>query len=316
MRPGADYRWRVAGLWFFVRYDNPGDAMKYAIYLPTFAPFGSPQIIADLARDAEQSGWDGVFIWDDVAGTDKDMANPWISLAAAATMTKRVRLGALITPLARRRPWKFARETASLDHLSGGRLVVGVGAGGGQEQFGDLGDESNPRVRGEMLDEALLIVDGLWTGEPFQFEGRHYRIKQSVFRPRPVQQPRIPIWVGGVWPHKRPLARMARWDGMFPLFWGIDDLAEQQSCLRQMLMSVLSVRREILPEWEQAPFDVIVAGETPGDQPGRTEELIGLFASAGATWWLESLAPERRRGPEWSYERLRERVLAGPLGSR
>ncbi|RPJ49699.1 MAG: LLM class flavin-dependent oxidoreductase, partial [Chloroflexi bacterium] len=154
--------------------------LKYAIYLPTFTPFGRPRIIADLAREAEQAGWDGVFIWDDVAGTQKDLADPWISLAAAAMTTRRVRLGALITPLARRRPWKFARETASLDQLSGGRLVVGVGAGGGQEQFGDLGDEPDQRARGEMLDEGLQIVTGLWSGESFQFEGQYYHLKSTT----------------------------------------------------------------------------------------------------------------------------------------
>lgn len=290
--------------------------MKKAIYLPTFSPFGSPQRIADLARDAELAGWDGVFIWDDVAGTDKDMADPWIALAAASMVTKRVRLGALITPLARRRPWKFARETVSLDHLSNGRLVVGVGAGGGQEQFGNLGEEANQRVRGEMLDEALEVVDGLWGGESFRFAGRYYQLEPTTFHPKPIQQPRIPIWVGGVWPHKRPMERMARWDGMFPLFWGIDDPAEQRTCLRQMVATVLSKRREILPDTSRQPFDVVVVGETPADRPDWTETHIAEFADSGATWWLESLAPERNGGPAWSFDRLRERVLAGPLGSR
>jgi len=135
---------------------------------------------------------------------------------AAAMVTQRVRLGALITPLARRRPWKFARETASLDQLSNGRLILGVGVGGGQEQFGDLGDEPNQRMRGEMLDEGLAVVTGLWGGETFAFEGRHYHLKPAVFRPKPVQHPHIPIWVAGTWPHKRPLARMARWDSTSP----------------------------------------------------------------------------------------------------
>ncbi len=288
--------------------------MKYAIYLPTFTPFGSPEIIADLARDAEQAGWDGVFLWDDVAGTENDLADPWISLAAAVVSTKRVRLGALITPLARRRPWKFARETASLDQLSRGRLVVGVGAGGGQEQFGDLGDEPDQHVRGEMVDEGLAVVTGLWSGETFDFNGKYYHLKQAIFRPRPLQQPRIPIWVAGVWPHKRPLARMARWDGMFPLFWGISDLAEQQARLKQMVERVQAARRELLPESEQRPFAVVAVGETLPDRPAQTEEQIAGFAKAGATWWLESLNPERSSGPAWSFDRLRERVLAGPAG--
>jgi len=290
--------------------------MKYGIYLPTFTPFGRPQIIAGLAKDAEQAGWDGFFVWDDVAGVDKDMADPWISLAAAAAATQQVRLGALITPLARRRPWKFARETASLDHLSGGRLVVGVGVGGGQEQFGDLGDEANQQVRGEMLDEALEVITGLWSGEDFQFEGRYYHLKPAVFRPATVQQPRIPVWVAGVWPHRRPMARMARWDGMFPLFWGIADSAEQSARLREMVAEVLSTREKVVPVAGQQPFDVIVSGETPAGQPDQTEAHIARFAAAGATWWLESLEPSRRGDPAWSFEQLRERVLAGPLGSR
>jgi alkanesulfonate monooxygenase SsuD/methylene tetrahydromethanopterin reductase-like flavin-dependent oxidoreductase (luciferase family) len=287
--------------------------VKFAIYLPTFTPYGSPRIIADLAREAEQAGWDGVFLWDDVSGTEKDLADPWISLAAVAMVTRRVRLGALVTPLARRRPWKFARETASLDQLSGGRLVVGVGVGGGQEQFGDLGDQPNQRVRGEMLDEGLAVVGGLWSGEPFGFEGRHYHLKPVLFRPKPVQQPSIPVWVAGVWPHKRPLERMARWDGMFPLFWGINDPAEQQAHLREMVAAVMGIRRRILPDSDRLPFDIVVTGETQAEQPGQAGELLAGFAAAGATWWLESLAPMGGRA-EWPFERLRERVLAGPPG--
>lgn len=288
--------------------------MQYAIYLPTFEPFGSAGVIADLARDAEAAGWDGMFVWDDVAGTEKDLADPWIALTAAAAATRRVRLGALITPLARRRPWKVARETASLDHFSGGRLVMGVGVGGGQDQFGDLGDEPDQRVRGAMLDEALQVVTGLWSGEPFGFEGQYYHLKPTTFRPAPLQQPRIPIWAAGVYPHKPPLARMARWDGMFPLFWGIAEPARQQACLREMVAAVRAMRAEQFPEAAQLPFDVVVNGVTPLDRPAQTEESIAGFAAAGATWWLESLEPERGGAQPWSFTQLRERVLAGPLG--
>jgi alkanesulfonate monooxygenase SsuD/methylene tetrahydromethanopterin reductase-like flavin-dependent oxidoreductase (luciferase family) len=285
--------------------------MNYAIYLPLFAPFGHPRVIAGLARDAEQAGWDGIFVWDDVAGWDKDMADPWIALAAAATATQRVRLGALITPLARRRPWKFARETASLDQLSDGRLVVGVGVGGGQEQFGDLGDEPDQRTRAEMLDEGLQVVTGLWRGEPLAFAGRYYHINPTVFRPTPVQRPRIPIWVAGTWPHRRPLARMARWDGMFPLFWGVADPAEQQAYLRQMVAEVQALRTADDPQAAAHPYDVVTTGETPEDQ-STAADLVAGYQDAGATWWLESLNPERSGGEVWTFEQLRERVLAGP----
>lgn len=290
--------------------------MKYAVYLPTFDPFGSPRVIADLARDAEQAGWDGFFTWDDVAGTEKDLADPWISLAAAAAATQRLRLGVLITPLARRRPWKFARETASLDHLSGGRLVVGVGAGGGQEQFGDLGDEPDQRVRAAMLDEGLEVVTGLWSGERFSYEGSYYHLKPVVFRPKPLQQPRIPIWVAGVWPNRRPLARMARWDGMFPLFWEINDPVLQRSYLRLTVEKVLALRREIYADADERPFEVVMVGDTPPDRPDQTQAYIAAFGEAGATWWLESLEPGRGGGQPWTFQQLRERVLAGPLGSR
>lgn len=290
--------------------------MKYAIYLPTFTPFGSPQIIASLARDAEQAGWDGMFVWDDVAGTQKDLADPWISLSAAAAITQRLRLGALITPLARRRPWKFARETASLDQLSAGRLVVGVGVGSGQEQFGDFGDESNQHVRGEMLDEALQVITGLWSGESFGFEGKYYHLKPATFRPKPVQQPRIPIWVAGVWPNKKPLERMARWDGMFPLFLSITDPAEQQARLSETVKIVRAKRLELMADAEAQPFDVLSVGQTPAGNPAMAEEHIAGYARAGATWWLESLEPNERGGEqEWPFSRLRERVLAGPLGN-
>jgi alkanesulfonate monooxygenase SsuD/methylene tetrahydromethanopterin reductase-like flavin-dependent oxidoreductase (luciferase family) len=256
-----------------------------------------------------------MFIWDDVAGTEKELADPWISLAAAAVATQRIRLGALVTPLARRRPWKFARETASLDQLSSGRLVVGVGTGGGDEQFGDLGDVPDPRARGEMLDEGLEIVSGLWSGRAYQFEGQYYHLKPAIFRPKPVQQPRIPIWVAGVWPHKRPLPRMARWDGMFPLFWGIEDADEQAAHLREVVAAVRAIREREMPNAAQKPFDVVMTGSTPPGPPAQAEEHIARFAAAGATWWLESLNPERGEGREvLPFSRLRERVLAGPLG--
>jgi alkanesulfonate monooxygenase SsuD/methylene tetrahydromethanopterin reductase-like flavin-dependent oxidoreductase (luciferase family) len=283
--------------------------MKYGIYLPTHTPFDRPQIIARLAQDAEQAGWDGVFIWDDITGSEgKDLADPWISLAAAAMITQRVALGALITPLARRRPWKVARETASLDHLSGGRMVFGVGVGSGDEQFDDLGEEPNQRLRGDMVDEGLEILTGLWSGEDFQYEGIHYHLKPTRFRPAPLQQPRIPIWVAGFWPNKRPLKRMARWDGMFPLFPPEGTPSEQQERLRQTVAAVKALRND------QRPFDVIMTGTTPANTPEQNREYTASFAQAGASWWLEWLEPMRLSDKPWEFEQLRERVLAGPVG--
>ena len=284
--------------------------VKYAVYLPTFTPYADARVIASLAQEAEETGWDGFFIWDDVAGYEYSLADPWISLTAAAVATTRIRLGALITPLARRRPWKVARETATLDRLSGGRLVYGVGTGGGQEQFGDLGDEPDPKRRGDMLDEGLEVLTGLWSGEPYEYEGQFYHIKKTRFLPAPLQTPRIPIWVGGRWPNTRPLGRMARWDGMFPLFPDHFSQEEELDRLRQTVADVQALRGE-----DVHPFDVIVSGTTPLGRPEESAAITAKYARAGATWWLESLAPQRGRenGEDlWPFEKLRQKLREGP----
>jgi alkanesulfonate monooxygenase SsuD/methylene tetrahydromethanopterin reductase-like flavin-dependent oxidoreductase (luciferase family) len=283
--------------------------MQYGLYLPNFAPWGTARTMADLARLAEDSGWDGLFIWDDVAGFNVEMVDPWVALSAAAMVTARIRLGALITPLARRRPWKFARETVSLDHLSNGRLVVGVGTGGGDDEWVHFGEEANHKVRGDMLDESLQVVTGLWKGEPFSHSGTHYHVEGAHFLPASLQQPRIPIWVGGIWPHKRPLARMAQWDGMFPLFFSAQSPEEALAQFRQCVAQVRAMRTS------SAPFDVITLGATPLDQPEEARRAVLPYAEAGATWWLESIAPMRMGKPEdptWSVEQLLARVRQGP----
>ena len=280
--------------------------MKYGLYLPNFTPFGSARIIADLARDAEQSGWDGLFIWDEIAGFEADTVDPWVALSAAAIATTRIRLGALITPLPRRRPWKVARETVSLDHLSDGRLVFGVGTGVGWPAWGDLGEESDPKIRGDMLDEALQVLTGLWSTLPYSNTGPYYPIKKAQFIPGPLQQPRIPIWVGGVWPAKRPLRRMAQWDGMFPLAMGGANHQEELTHLKEMIDTVKNLRAG-----NPAPFDVVVVGSTPSNKPVESSAIAAEYAAIGATWYLESIGSEPGADPR-SFEMVRARVLEGP----
>jgi alkanesulfonate monooxygenase SsuD/methylene tetrahydromethanopterin reductase-like flavin-dependent oxidoreductase (luciferase family) len=284
--------------------------MKYGVFLPNFTPFSSARIIADLARDAEQSGWDGFFLWDEMAGFEAELVDPWIALAAAALTTERVKLGALVTPIARRRPWKLARETVTLDHLSNGRLILGVGTGGGDAAYGDLGEEPDGKVRGDMLDEALAVLTGLWSAQPFQYEGKHYHIKKAHFRPGPFQQPRIPVWVGGIWPHKRPLRRMAQWDGMFPLFFGAANQEEELTHLRQWVAEVSALRGGNLQGYE-----VVTVGITPLEAPDQARAKAAAYQAAGATWWLEGIDPfptgDYTAEPV-PFDRLRQRVLAGP----
>ena len=174
--------------------------MRYGFVIPT----GDPRTVAELAHQLEEHGWDGAFYWDGIALDNQwdnvggHVYDPWVVMAAMAMQTERVRLGAIVTPPSRRRPWKLARETMTLDHLSGGRLVVPVGLGA-VNSFGDVGEVTDRKVRAAMLDESLEILTGLWSGEPFSFSGEHYQVGEMAFRPAPIQRPRPPIWVVAAW---------------------------------------------------------------------------------------------------------------------
>ena len=282
--------------------------MNYGLYLPNFGAFGNPATMVSLAEDAEASGWDGFFIWDHIAGFDNTMCDPWVALGAIAQSTQRIRIGTTVTPVPRRRPHKLARETVTVDRLSRGRLVLGVGSGEGPPEYGRLGEPAEHRVRGEMLDEALDVITQLWSGEPVEHVGTHYRVEGARFRPTPCQQPRIPVWVGGIWPHRKPMRRAAKWDGVIPLF-DIRDDASDLEPLRACLAYIQAYRSS------DAPFDVVYTGITPGDDQERTREIVERYRDAGVTWWLEAIAPYRYGqgfDEPWDLERLRERVLQGP----
>jgi alkanesulfonate monooxygenase SsuD/methylene tetrahydromethanopterin reductase-like flavin-dependent oxidoreductase (luciferase family) len=282
--------------------------MKFGIYLPNFGAYGDARVLADLAQDAENAGWEGFFIWDHLAGWNLPMVDPWVALAAIAVSTRKIRIGTTVTPLPRRRPWKLAREAVSIDHLSGGRLTLGVGIGGGEAEWAHLGEEPDLVKRGAMLDEALRVLVGLWSGEPFSFDGQHYPIKNAHFLPNPIQQPRIPIWVGGNWPNKPPFRRAAKWDGAFPLF----DAEENEEELAQLDAMVRYVRKHRKSE---QPAEIIIMGVTTSPDDRESVELVEQRAALGATWWLESMTPFRAGlgyEDEWPVEAMRERILQGP----
>lgn len=283
--------------------------MQFAVNLPNFGSFSDPESMVDLAVTAEEAGWDGFFIWDHMSmGWPIPFADVTVALAAIALATGRIRFGALMTPLPRRHPAKFAREAIELDHLSGGRLTVGGVIGVGEE-LASLGVEASARVRGEMLDEALDIITGLWRGEPFSYEGEYFRVRDLHFLPAPCQQPRIPVWVGGTWPNRKPFERAARWDGVFPMApgGGPEDLLSPEDIAE--IVAFIRERRE-----PDAPFDVVATGHTPGDDPARGAELVAEYADAGATWWMESIhgLPPVVQPGEDALERMRARIVAGP----
>ena len=215
-----------------------------------------------------------------------------------------MRLGALVTALARRRPQKVARETASLDLLSEGRLVFGAGLGSRAEaEFSAFGDEPDPRLRAAMLDEGLEVLAGLWSGERFDFEGQHFTVHDAQFLPTPLQKPRPPIWIAGRWPAKRPFRRAARWDGVFPLD---DEIGEKETISPERLGDVVAYvdRHREDPE---APYDVVIEGYSEGRDAAADLELVERYREAGLTWWIERL--DWLRGP---LDEVRRRLAAGP----
>jgi alkanesulfonate monooxygenase SsuD/methylene tetrahydromethanopterin reductase-like flavin-dependent oxidoreductase (luciferase family) len=273
--------------------------MRFGVHLANFGPVGGDvNLIARLARDAEKARWDGFFLWDHILGDPgwrEPMVDPWIALAAAAAGTRRIRIGPLVTALPRRRPWHLARETASLDHLSGGRLILGVGLGNPPEaEYEHFGEDPDARRRARRLDEGLAILAGLWSGEPFAFHGREHRIRETVFLPTPIQRPRPPIWVAAHWPRRAPVRRAARWDGVFPEHPDGRRLSPNE--LAELLDEVRAHRDPVLP------FDAVIAGQTR--ELGSTE--LAEYAAAGATWWLDGIMPNV------PLDEVEERIAAGP----
>jgi alkanesulfonate monooxygenase SsuD/methylene tetrahydromethanopterin reductase-like flavin-dependent oxidoreductase (luciferase family) len=275
--------------------------VKFAINTPNFEKYSDPRLMADLAHEAEEAGWDGFFIWDHIgADWPPPIADPWILLAAMAMTTSRITLAPIVTPIPRRRPWKLARETVTLDHLSNGRLVLGVGTGSDSgREYSAYGESPDDKLHGEMLDEGLDVLTGLWSGEKFSYEGKHYQVKDVRYIPKPVQEPRIPIWVAGVWPHKKPFRRAARWDGVCPIGPG-----ENGEMTPDNYRDMLAYIKEHRPS--DGPFDVLVSGETTGTDHAADTAKVAPFAEVGGTWWQESF--------NWTHsiEQVRERIRNGP----
>ncbi|MBI5878897.1 MAG: LLM class flavin-dependent oxidoreductase [Chloroflexi bacterium] len=273
--------------------------MKYGFVMP----FADARAAADLARDAERAGWDGFFVWEPVWGVDA-----WVSLAAAAMQTERIRLGTMISPLSRMRPWKLAGETVAVDRLSNGRTILSVGLGAVDTGFAEFGEVTDRKARAELLDEGLDVLTGLWSGQPFKYAGKHYHVHELGFMPPPppVQQPRIPIWVVGAWGSQKSMARALKFDGILPQ---VLDPKARQATVDEVRAIRDYVREHRSPD---SPFDIIVEGETPGDDLARAAAQVQPWAAAGATWWIESrwMANDQ---PD-VYGVVQRRIAQGPPG--
>jgi len=268
--------------------------MKFGLDVPTTGAYADARVQATLAAEAEEAGWDGFFVWDVPTGIDA-----WLALTAIALQTARINIGLLVLPLARHRPWLVAKRLADLDQLSGGRVICTVGLGDLDSAFSSYGEESNPVVRAQKLDEGLAILTGLWTTDSFSFTGEHYHLHQVSLSSHPVQSPRIPLWVAGGWPRRPPFRRAAQFEGI--CFKSIHQETRKWLTLDEFQNGLAYVHAH---RTQETSFEVIMSGETPPDRH-QGIDIVTPFQEAGATWWVEE-------GLGWTFEEFRERIRSGP----
>jgi alkanesulfonate monooxygenase SsuD/methylene tetrahydromethanopterin reductase-like flavin-dependent oxidoreductase (luciferase family) len=258
----------------------------YGVFLPPFAEFADPHRVTALALSAEQSGWDGFFLWDHMlARPGMAVADPWVTMAAVASATTRIRLGALVTPLPRRRPWVLARQMATLDQLSMGRLIGGIGLGDdGWAEFSSFGEETDPVARGQRLDEALELVRLFLGGNAVRFPGRHYVVDASPLLPRPLQDP-LPLWGAVRWPNRKPLARIAKLQGCFPIFPGGGPPVPPQP------EDIVALRSALIDLGAAPGIDIAIRWALAADDPATVPVKVAALEVAGVTWILEAVSP-------------------------
>jgi alkanesulfonate monooxygenase SsuD/methylene tetrahydromethanopterin reductase-like flavin-dependent oxidoreductase (luciferase family) len=284
--------------------------MQFCLNLPNGGDCGDAATLGELAAVAEEAGWDAVLLEDYLVyqnRQDVPTYDPWVALAVMALRTSRLRLGTELTPLARRRPWKVAREAVTLDHLSSGRLILAVGLGLRSDlsfsQFGEIVDD---RERASVLDEALDVLVGLWSAAPFSYTGRHHHVHDVTFVPPPVQRPRIPIWVGGAYPNPGPLRRAARWDGacLYRATKRGSTEDSGQGLSPEDIRAVRNYVQQLRPEGTR--FDIVAGGPRRRADWDLERTRIRAAAEAGATWWVEWVPPS-------DLQTMRTAIASGPL---
>ena len=283
--------------------------MRFSINIPNFGDFADAEVVAQLASATEASGWDALFVWDHIVYDRRArmrIGDPWMLLTAAALATTRIKLGPMVTPVPRRRPQQLARQVSTLDNLSGGRVIFGAGLGGPiEDEYGSFGEPTDARLLAEQLDEGLDLLDRYWSGDPVSHEGRHYQARDVALLPTPVQRPRVPVWIGGFWPARRPMRRAARWDGAVPLFESATH--GHVPPLDEVRDLVAYVRRHRDGDPDDS-FEFVLGGPSAADRAAALD-LLGPLIEAGATWWDE------RRPIDDQVDRLEpvlRRVEAGP----
>ena len=264
--------------------------------------------IGNLAREAEQAGWDGIFIPDCISIQTKSVPafpffDPWVALGLVAVATSRIRFGTMVTAVPRRRPWKLARETMTLDHLSNGRLILAVGLGAAADDAGfyKVGEKMDLKSRAELLDEGLEILAGCWSGKPFSFHGKHYQVDDMTLAPPPIQSPRIPVWVVGVWPKTKSVNRALRWDGIIPqkykpqaseIYMKPEEIAELRAYVKQIAKN----RERSRSSHRELPRETTANAHWKRFSHTRRPAQLGGWKRCGAPPW-KKCAPESSKAP-------------------
>lgn len=256
--------------------------IKYGLSLIHFNELADPDIVIELAVEAENAGWDGIFLPDHIV-YDKQAIYPvtetWILLSAIAARTTKIKIGTSVAALPQYRPWWFAKMTATLDVLSKGRLILGLGLGGPETEYESFGDKYDLKILAEKMDESLDILLGLWTGESFSYSGKHYTLDNVALLPKPIQSPRIPLIFGGMWPTKKPFVRGAKFDGIMPIHKNFP-----QDLTTDELLEIKSIIKSNRTTNE--PFELMIFG-TGFFTPDTRKEMIKPYIDVGITWWLE-----------------------------
>lgn len=290
---------------------SPADTTdpNFGIVLPNWSVGADTEQLVEFAVAAEGAGWDGVFLADHLTfpheeydGPDNmDFHDPWITMAGIATRTEELTLASWVTPIPRRQPWQVARDLATLDRLSEGRVILGTGLGNIATNYTPFGRTEDERILGQRYDEGREIIDGLWSGESFSYEGEHFTIDEAAVRPTPVQQPRIPVVTGGVWPNRKPIRRGARWDGIVP-HWPGDGVVPGDRGVEPAEIS-----RELLAYYHEHTDE---AGEIllPLDPPGNSPRYSDVCREYGVTWlYTRDLRnPEYVSNPDLAMDRIKE----------
>ncbi len=255
----------------------------------------------EFAQAAEKCGWDGFFVWEPIYGVDA-----WVTLAAIACKTEKIRIGTMITPVSRMRPWKLASELVTLDNISKGRVTLSVALGAIDTGFAEFGEETDRKIRAELLDEGLEIITKLWQGS-FSFTGKHYQIRESTFfkrepPPLPLQKPRIPIWVVAAWPRMKSMNRALRYDGILPT------IMSKEGKFEEITPEYIAQIKSFIDEKRSSKqfFDIVVEGTTPSNDLSKAKEVIRPFEKSGVTWWIESMWFAKTLNP------VLERIQQGP----